>query len=173
MFEITGEHIAQLGDADLRTLVGRLCEETLRRRGLSASAVTWGGHQDAKDGGVDVRVWLPVGTCLDGFVPRCSTGFQVRKPDMPRNRILGEMRPKGRVRPAIRALAKEDGAYIIVSSAGSTAETALRARRKAMADAAGTLGKRIALDFYDRNRLATWVREHHGLILWVREKIGK
>ena len=29
------------------------------------------------------------------------------------------------------------------------------------------------LEFYDRNRIATWVRDHPGLILWVRERIGK
>ena len=40
MFEITDGDIAALGDADLRTLVGFLCEAELRRRGLPASAVT-------------------------------------------------------------------------------------------------------------------------------------
>jgi hypothetical protein len=53
MFEITPDDIAQLSDEDLRTLVGRLCESELRKRGLSTSAVTWGGHQDARDGGSD------------------------------------------------------------------------------------------------------------------------
>ena len=32
---------------------------------------------------------------------------------------------------------------------------------------------RIALDFYDRGKMATWVRDHPGRIPWVREKIGK
>ena len=31
----------------------------------------------------------------------------------------------------------------------------------------------LTLDFYDRTRLATWVRQHPGLIPWVRDKIGK
>jgi hypothetical protein len=31
----------------------------------------------------------------------------------------------------------------------------------------------LALDFYDRTRLATWVRDHPGLIPWVRTKVGK
>jgi len=31
----------------------------------------------------------------------------------------------------------------------------------------------LHLDFYDRKRLATWVRDHGGVILWVRSKVGK
>jgi len=31
----------------------------------------------------------------------------------------------------------------------------------------------LTLDFYDRGRLATWVRCHPGLIPWVRAAVGK
>src|SRR5262249_46176732 len=61
MLEITPEDIAELDDADLRTLIGRLCEAELASRGLPVSSVTWGGDQRAADGGVDVRVALPEG----------------------------------------------------------------------------------------------------------------
>ncbi len=56
MFEITADDIAALNDEDLRSLVALLCEAELHSRGLSGSAVTWGGDQNAADGGVDVRV---------------------------------------------------------------------------------------------------------------------
>jgi hypothetical protein len=59
MFEITPQDIAQLDDKQLRTLVGLLCEAELRSRGYSTAFVTWGGDQNAKDGGLDVRVSLP------------------------------------------------------------------------------------------------------------------
>ncbi|MFM0231291.1 hypothetical protein [Paraburkholderia sediminicola] len=177
MFEITGDDIATLNDEDLRTLVGRLCEAELRRRNLSPSAVTWGGNQTAKDGGLDVRVALPPGTSIDGFIPRPDTGFQVKKPDMPRAAIIDEMRPKpGNVlRPVIVDLAKESGAYIIVSATGSTSDSALMNRKEGMAEAVRDMSDaaNIALDFYDRNRIATWVRDHAGLIPWVRSRIGK
>jgi|SRR5882724_2548910 len=61
MFEITGDHISKLNDADLRLLIGRLCEAELRQYGLPLSSVTAGGHQDAPDGGIDVRVNAPIG----------------------------------------------------------------------------------------------------------------
>ena len=175
MFEITSDDIALLNDEDLRALVGLLCESEARSRGLSPSAVTWGGNQTAADGGLDVRVALPVGAAIEGFVPRAATGFQVKKKDIPRTEILTEMSPNGALRPAIRDLADRSGAYIIISSVGATSDTALQNRRAAMKDAVNDLpgAAALTLDFYDRGRLASWVREHAGLIPWVREKIGR
>jgi hypothetical protein len=175
MFEITPDDIALLGDGDLRSLVGLLCESEVRRRGFPTSSVTWGGHQNAADGGLDVRVMLPATAAIDGFVPRPATGFQVKKQGMPRAEILAEMRPDGTIRPVMQELADNSGAYIIVSSTGSTSDSVLRDRRAAMAEAVRGLpnADALGLDFYDRTRLATWVREHPNIILWLREKIGK
>jgi hypothetical protein len=55
-FEITGQDISSLDDAALRDLIGLLCEADCRTAGLSATDVTYGGHQDAPDGGIDVQV---------------------------------------------------------------------------------------------------------------------
>lgn len=175
MFEITGKDIAAVNDADLRSLIGLLCEAELRRRGLSTSAVTWGGNQTAKDGGLDVRVALPAGSTIDGFIKRPATGFQVKTPDMQRAKIIAEMKPGALVRPVIAELARESGAYIIVSSKSATADLALSNRRAAMAEAVRRIpdAEKLTLDFYDSNRVASWVREHAGLVPWVREKIGR
>ncbi|WP_315827491.1 MULTISPECIES: hypothetical protein [unclassified Bradyrhizobium] len=175
MFEITGDDISHLNDTDLRALIGRLSEAELRRQDHSVSHVTWGGSQTAKDGGLDVHVGLPSGASIGGFIPRPETGFQVKKPDMPRQEILDEMKPGGVVRPILLDLAKASGAYIIVSATGSTAHSALKNRKKAMADAVEGIAdaSKLALDFYDRNRVATWLRDHPGLIPWVRSLIGK
>jgi len=175
MFEITGDDVARLTDEDLRSLVGLLCAGEAKRLGFPASFITWGGHQDAADGGLDVRVALPAVAKIDGFVPRSATGFQVKSAAMPRHKILEEMRPNGTLRPAIRDLADRSGAYVIVSSEDSTSDAPLRNRQAAMREGVRDLPNSDALflDFYDRGRLATWVRDHPGLIPWVREKIGK
>lgn len=175
MFDITPDDINQLNDIDLRELVGRLSEAELASRQLSPSAVTWGGNQTAADGGLDVRVVLPAGVLIEGFIPRSSTGFQVKKPDMPKAKIIDEMRPSGDIRPVIQDLADEGGAYVIVSSTGSTADIALRNRQKALREALEGVDNADLLhtDFYDRTRLATWVRRHPGLITWVKEKVGR
>jgi hypothetical protein len=94
---------------------------------------------------------------------------------MPRIAILAEMRPGGVLRTVIQKLADESGAYIIVSSTGSTSDSVLKNRIEAMAEAVNDLpnGSSLTLDFYDRTRLATSVRDHPGLIPWVRTKVGK
>jgi len=175
MFEITGDDIALLNDRDLRRLIGRLCEAELRRHGHSVSHAAWGGSQTAKDGGLDVHVALPPGASISGFIPRPETGFQVKKPDMPRKEIIEEMKPGGVMRPILADLAKASGAYIIVSATGSTAFSALKNRKEAMADAVDGMvdASKLALDFYDRNRVATWLRDHPGLIPWARSVIGR
>lgn len=175
MFDITPDDISQLNDIDLRELVGRLCEAELASRGLSPASVTWGGNQTAPDGGLDVRVALPPSVSIEGFIPRCLTGFQVKKPDMPKGEIIDEMRPAGAIRPVIQELADEAGAYVIVSSTGSTADSALRNRRGALREALVGVANadQLQTDFYDRTRLATWARLHPGLITWVRERVGR
>jgi hypothetical protein len=111
--EITAKDIAELADDDLRALIGLLCEADYRLAGLPTKGITWGGHQDAKDGGLDVVVRDAVQPPSTSAVPRSSTGFQVKKPDMPRAEILKEMRPGNVLRQSIKALIKEKGAYII------------------------------------------------------------
>ena len=175
MLEITGNDIAALNDEDLRSLVGRLCETELRSQGLSTSAVTWGGNQNAADGGIDVRVRIEDGAPPGGFVPRVSIGFQVKKTDFTPGLITPEMRPSGQLRTSISALIGERGAYIIASSGSDTSDSALtdrlNAMRSAVADKNGHAD--LHLDFYDRNRLATWTRSHPGLVVWVRQKVGR
>lgn len=175
MLDITSDDIARLDDEKLRSLVGLLCEAEVRRHGLSVSAVTWGGNQNAADGGLDVRVALPTDAEISRFIPRHATGFQVKKPDMPRNAILTEMCPSGTIRPVIADLANHSGAYIIVSSGSSTSDIMLKNRLAAMVKAVKGLANRdsLLLDFYDRTRIATWVRDHPGLIVWVREAVGQ
>jgi hypothetical protein len=105
-----------------------------------------------------VRVALPARTAIDGFVPRLHVGYQVKKPDMTPATIGPEMRPDGALRPAIRALAENGGAYIIVSLGTHVSDTALDERRAEMRRALGRIQNRDALlvDFYDRARVASW-----------------
>ena len=175
LLEISGNDIAQLGDGELRELIGLLCEADYHLAGLPTSGITWGGHQNAPDGGLDVVVRDTVSPPETSFVPRRTKGFQVRASDMPRSKIIEEMCPDGRLRESIKELIQENGAYIIVSSKGSVADKPLKNRISAMKEAvADEIGlENSQLDFFDRGRVATWVRSHPSLVLWVRNKIGK
>ncbi|MDF4024648.1 hypothetical protein P3W24_06715 [Luteibacter sp. PPL201] len=159
ILDVNGDAIAHLGDADLRTVVARLALAELAAQGMPLSFVTAGGDQDAADGGLDVRVECPVNFPAPDFVPRQTTGFQVKKPDISASAIEDEMRPKGALRPSIAALAEASGAYIIISAQGSVADKPLRKRRSAIRHALrdDANAGQLLTDFYDRTRLATWV----------------
>lgn len=184
IFDVSPDQIAALDDEGVRLLIARLCEAELRRCGLPVTAVLYGGSQIAPDGGIDVRVELPAGTGIDGPIPRPTTVYQAKAMAMGKKAIEDEMRPRprgarrragppGELRPSIRDLADKEGAYVIVSSKDSTTPSALADRRRAMADAVSDLDDRdrLHLDFYDRQRMATWVRDYPGEILWLRARI--
>lgn len=175
MFEIVGRDISELSDSDLRSLIGLLCEAELRSMNLPTAGVTWGGHQNAKDGGIDVRVELTSSVHSDGFIPRSNTGYQVKKPDMPRSAIYKEMTVNGELKQVIKDLIALNGAYIIVSSQGSTADSALKDRKDAMQEVVEDFSNtsNLKVDFYDRERIAGWVRSFPALGIWVREKVGR
>jgi len=174
MLEIIGEHISELNDSDLRALIGMLCEAELRSQKTPAAGVTWGGHQNTKDGGIDVRVSITTKPKKDCYIPLPDTCFQVKQSGMPASSISKEMCPDGKLRESIQELARIGGAYIIASGRDSTTNTALTDRREAMRSALSELNNASSLktDFYDRERIASWVRHHTSLALWVREKIG-
>lgn len=175
MFDITGQDISLLSDEDLRTLVGRLCEAELRRLGLSPLCASWGGNQNAVDGGVDVRVTVAESAPLSAAFARSNVVYQVKAEDMQPAKILMEMKPDGTVRPSILELAGAGGSYIIVSSKGSVSDSALADRKRGMQDAVAGIANcgDLHLDFYDRNRLASWVRDHASIVTWARERIGR
>lgn len=174
IFEITADHVAQLDDTKLRLLIGYLAEHELLKSGKSSASVTYGGHQNAQDGGVDVRVDL-LSWRAGGYIPRARTAYQVKAENLSRNSIINEMRPDGLLRPAIVDLAKGGGSYIIVSSKGAASDTALTARHAAMREALGDLAEsdNLHLDFYDGRRIASWVNENAGIAAWVREQLGQ
>ncbi len=174
IFEVTPEHIEALTDTDLRALVGLLAEQEVTKAGYSTVGVTYGGDQNAGDGGIDVRVDLKDGE-ISGYIPRAATGFQVKAENMTNQKTQSEMKPKGTLRPSIVELGRAGGAYIIISSKGSVSDTSLKTRRNAMSAAiAGEPdASDLHLDFYDRQRMATWVNQHPGLIPWVRMRVGQ
>lgn len=177
MLEITAEDITQLDDEELRKLAGGLCEAELRLKGLSTSYVRFGGDQNASDGGLDVVVKLPSEHQIDGFIPRNWTGIQVKKSAMPTAAIFKEMKPapENELRPIIGELAAEGGAYIILSGKDSITDSRLRKRHAKMTEALEGCphADKLHLDFYDRDHVASWVNNHPGMALWVRNRVGR
>lgn len=175
IFEISSDDIAHLSDADLRDLIGMLCEADYRSAGLGVSGIRYGGHQDAKDGGIDVMIENDFVPPENSFVPRKITAFQVKKPNMFPSEVISEMKPGGKLRPKIRNLIKQEGAYVIVSSGSSVSDTAYDDRINAMKEAVANENnhENLHVDFFDQKRISTWVRSYPSMILWVRKRIGR
>jgi hypothetical protein len=63
-------------------MVGLLCKEELSENNISRKGVTWGGDQNARDDGVDVRVQVSSEINQDSFIPAKNTIFQVKATDL-------------------------------------------------------------------------------------------
>ncbi|WP_412755129.1 hypothetical protein [Legionella pneumophila] len=176
LLEISSEDITKLDDKQLRTLIGMLCEAEYRSLGLSTNCIIWGGDQDAPDGGLDVVIRGSSVLPHNSFIPRAVVGIQVKKPDMPPSEIRKEMRfGNNGLRSSIKALIEGKGAYIIVSTNKALTDSMYSKRIAAMNEAIQNEEhcEDFFVDFYDANRVSTWVRNHPSLILWVRNKIHR
>ncbi len=174
-FEINAEDITTLGAADLRELVARLSEAEVIQQGRCSKSVTWGGAQEAPDGGLDVRI-EDIGLApSNGFVPRGICGFQVKKHSIAGAACRDEMLEHGVLKPVITELADRNGAYIIVSGKDDCSDSMLESRLRGMEEAVALLPNKASLhlDFYGRDRLATWLRRHPSVALWVRTRLGR
>ena len=175
IFVVTKEEIQQLDDTQARALIARLCEAEVRAAGFSSSAVTWGGDQRAKDGGVDVRVEIRDATEISGYIPRVNTVFQVKAVKTFGDSAIGnEMAPSKQLLPAIAELATNGGAYIIASTKGNESDSALISRKAAMQaciDNAQMEGE-VIVDFYDAQKIATWVEQYPAVVVWLKSALG-
>ncbi len=174
MFDILKEDIKKLNDTDLRLLIGKLCVAELRRHNLSTSYAEYSGNQDASDGGLDVRVNIEKPCIIEGYIPKCNTGYQVKKTDFTNSLISKEMKPGGILRESIKKLIDEDGAYIIVSGQAdltySMKSKRINAMRESLSEYASN--EKFKIDYFDSQRIATWVNDHPSIVLWVHEVIG-
>ena len=173
--DVEDNDIKQLNDADLRELIGKLCEATLSEKKIDTMCVTYGGNQDEPDGGVDVRVKSNSIFNDDWSIPRNNTIFQVKKPSMPNAEIKKEMTKNGQVRDCIKELVGLSGAYIIVSSNESLSDKRRNMRIDCMKKIISSvdLDGVVKVDFYDSKRIATWVKQFPSLIIWVNDKLSK
>lgn len=181
-FDIDKDALRNLSDERLEELVARLAEAEVASYGHSPGRVRWSGSVNASDNGIDVLVDTPTVLVnvptqrLDtGFLARSKTILQVKKPAMPKSKIIKEMQSDGYLSPTISKQAARGGSYIIVSlgddCAPSMRESRLDAMRKAVSSDPNC--EKIHLDFIDRSRLLQWLRQHPAVMLWARDVLGQ
>lgn len=175
IFDIEKDELLRLSDTQLEELIARLAEAEVAAYGYSPACVSWSGSINAPDGGIDIHVKLPVGSEISGFLERPDTIFQSRKYSMPKSAIAQEMLSKGKLSETISKLALTGGSYIIVSLADDCSPPMKSDRINAMQDAVkdDPYSGNIHLDFYDRSKLAQWLRQHPSIMLWAKGKLGQ
>jgi hypothetical protein len=167
LLEITDKDIVELNDADLRGLIGLLCEAECRKHRIPTTVIQWGGPQDAPDDGIDISIGYDHQLPQNSYFPRSHVIFQSKVTNMAPALISKEMMPSGKLRESIGDLEKVRGAYVIVSRHSITPK-GYNARIAAMKKAIGELD--VMVDYYHGGSLAAWVKEHPSIILWVRER---
>lgn len=174
-FELQSADLVPISASDLRELVARLCEAEVLQHGFTAKSVSWGGAQEAPDGGLDVRVDENRIPPSNDFLPRGSTGYQVKKHKMGPAACQAEMLDGDTPKQVLLDLAKSGGAYVIVSGGDDCSDSMLSSRVTAMKAALGSIdgAAGIHLDFFGRDKLATWLRRHPSVAIWLRFRLGK
>ena len=175
ILELPKDALLALTDAQLEQLIGRLSEAEVVAHGACVGAVRFSGSITAPDGGVDIRVDVQTAPFLSGFIPRSNTIFQSKRHSMPAGDITGEMKPNGAVSVVIGQQCVVGGAYVIVSLSDDCTEPMRSSRLEAMRNAVADHPNydAIHLDFYDRFKLHQWLRQHPGVMLWVRTVLGQ
>lgn len=175
IFDIEKDDLLRLSDERLEELIARLAEAEVAALGYSPASVSWSGSIKAPDEGIDVHVQVDAPTLETGFLSRPATVLQSKKDSMPKSAISAEMLKDGNLNPTIANQAKAAGSYIVVSLADDCSPPMKRERLTAMqaAVACDPNKDKIHLDFFDRSKLAQWVRQHPSVLLWLKGKLGQ
>ena len=174
-FTIDSRWISDLDDKQSRELVARLCRAELVRNRCPSSLVTWGGHQLAADGGVDVDVGR-ITTHSPEIIHLSAerTIIQVKAEKFGPAKITAELKPKGIIRPIFTDMTQNGGTYLIASTRDDCAAPALTNRKNQMREVVEAEGyDAVQTDFLDIRRLADWVERHISVQIWMREVLGR
>jgi hypothetical protein len=175
IFDIEKDDLLRLSDLQLEELIARLAEAEVAAHGHSPAYVNWSGSINAPDGGIDIHVQVPVEQMKTGFLERADTILQAKKHSMPKVKITSEMVTGRKLSSTISEQAAKGGSYIIVSLEDDCSPLMKADRLQAMQAAVANdpNGGNIHLDFYDRSRLAQWLRQHPSIMLWAKRKLGQ
>ena len=175
IFDIDKNDLRPLSENELEELIARLAEADVAKLGHSPASVVRSGSVKARDEGIDIHVNVSAPSLNTGFLVKPNTIFQAKKGPMPKSKISNEMLKNGKLKPMLSQHAKNGGSYIIVSLTDDCSPPMKKDRLAAMRAAiSGDANKhKIHLDFFDRSKLAQWLREHPSVMLWVKGKLGQ
>ena len=177
--QVGSKDMKRLASSDLESLLARLIGEEICRSRLPADSLQPRPPANAADGGIDMRIVVPAGSCRPQILPAADVAFQCKARGMGPKECTRELTAgkDGRLRPLILQVLEGGGAYVILCSQQVGKDgiekrvEAMRAtlRRERPDVDEGTLGRLL---FWDGQKIASWANRHAGICQWLHGLLG-
>ena len=172
-FEVSGDHIAVLGKAELPELLRRLLQVEVREHDLQLADIHVPSNIDAQDGGEDGRITWERGPDRTASLPSRRCHFQLKAgaitPARAGREVLAE---DGAVKDMVRAGLEAGGHYVLLCAHSYTQKAIedreARIRAALLGAGLNTAGDQI--HFRDADTIAMWVNRHPSVATWVKER---
>ena len=172
-FEVTGDHVAALGERDFPVLLRRLLYAEVAANGLPADGVRVASNIAAPDAGEDGRIEWAGAPERTSFLPSRLVSFQLKSgkvsPSAAAREVLTQNSSvKGMVRSALQA----GGHYVMLCAhryTGNLIHKREECVRKALRDAHMDFEK-TQVQFRDADMVAEWVNSHSTVAVWLKEQ---
>jgi len=176
-FEVTIDHLSDLGPEQLVELLNRLLHAEARRNGIARAGVHVPVKITVPDEGEDGRIQWEKGPDRTDYLPTRICLFQCKATDMPPSKCRKEIRASdGSLKRAVRDVLSSGGTYIMFCNRaynGRQISQRIEAISQVVAEANGGSNRPTNVDFYDGNKVRDWVNGHPAVALWVLEKAGR
>ncbi len=175
VFDVQPEHIERLEPGELVRLLRQLLHLEAERYGIPGSATSVPLQISVPDGGEDGRIQWESGVDRTDFVPRRFTVFQSKAQEMMPAQCAREVAPEGNIRMQVREALDAGGAYILFCGHPYN-ERLKKSRMNSMRQALKGAGRddwgTALLDFYEANKIASWVNNFFPAQVYVLECNG-
>ena len=172
-FEVTGQHVAALGERKLVNLVRRVLSAEAHSGELPMDGIHVAAVVTAPDGGEDAKIEWADGPERTKFLPSRHAQFQLKATELTPAEAGGEvLTSKGEVKPMVRAALEAGGTYVLACGASYTnSKIVLReaAIRKAL-KGAGLSFRDEQVQFRDADQIALWANAHPPVAAWLLEQ---
>lgn len=160
MFDVEAELIERLDPGQLVRLLKQLLYLEAERHALPRSAPSVPLQISVPDGGEDGRIQWEHGPEMTDFVPRRFTIYQCKAQVISPAQCAKEVAPQNVIQPQLEEALDAGGAYILFCRQPYNAAL-IKSRVKKIREALKASGRRdwetACVDFYDGNRIASWV----------------
>jgi hypothetical protein len=160
VFDVQPEHIERLEPGELARLLRQLLYLEAERYGIPGSAVSVPLQISVPDGGEDGRISWEDGVERTDFIPRRFTVFQSKAQEVKPTQCAREVAPGGDIKTQVRDALEAGGAYILFCGHPYNErlkKSRIESIRQALKGAGRHDWETALVDFYEANKIASWV----------------